>query len=123
MTLKELFRIELEMKEKEDKKIDEFFNLCKKHLVHARTKHPQFAKRILTRSTELANEYLAGFHKKMITQDDFYALEDILMSELHEFLVEAHRGNRERAIEEACDIFAVLFRYIAGDMDNENNNR
>ena len=94
----------------------DFFKTCEKHVIHARQKHPLFAKKVLTRSTELANEYLAGKHKKDIALNGF-ALEDVLLSEVHEFLVEAHRGNIDRAKEEAADIVAVLYRAIAGEIE------
>jgi hypothetical protein len=92
-----------------------FFKKCSEHLDHAREKHPQFAEKVTVHTTELYNEYVAGIHKRRIERNG-YALEDILESEVHEFLVEAQRGNKERALEEACDIVAVLMRYCFGDI-------
>jgi hypothetical protein len=97
-------------------KLDAFWDKCIQHLQHAREKHPAFVERIISRTTPLANEYLAGVHKKRLTEG-VSTLEDALTSELHEFLVEADRKDQERMIEEAADIVAILLRYIAGDME------
>lgn len=96
--------------------LDAFWERCIEHLKHARSKHPAFVERVIHRMTPLANEYLAGFHKKILANGE-RSLEDALLSELHEFLVEAERGDRGRMVEEAADIVAVLLRFLAGDME------
>lgn len=98
--------------------MDTFWERCIEHLKHARKKHPEFVERVIHRTTPLANEYLAGFHKKVLTNGE-RSLEDALLSELHEFLVEADRKDQKRMLEEAADIVAVLLRFIAGDMEVE----
>jgi hypothetical protein len=114
MKIEEYYKLGFE----EASRREAFFKKCSEHLDHAREKHPFFAERVIVRDTELANEYLAGMHKRDIKRNGF-ALEDILESEIHEFLVEAHRGNLDRAAEEACDIVAVLMRFIFGDIKKE----
>ena len=116
MTQKELLRIDYEKRVKELKILIDFFRACKRHVEHARQKHPQFAKRVLWREDDLYNRNEALFQKRRI--EDGYSLEAILMSEVHEFLVEMHNGNLERAKEEAADVMAVLYRAIAGDINN-----
>lgn len=121
MTLKEVFRMELEMLEKRDKKINEFFSICKKHLTHARQKHPFFAERVLNNPErcDLLNEMseMAQYYKRQITENP--TLENVLLSEIYEFLAEAHNGNKAHALYEAADVVAVILRALLGDIENE----
>lgn len=91
-----------------------FFRGIIRHVRHARRKHPLFAKRVLWREDALFNHNEAKWQKKQIERN--YSLEAVLLSEVHEFLVEMHVGNYKRAFEEALDVVAVLVRALIGDI-------
>ena len=91
-----------------------FFRGIIRHVRHARRKHPFFARRVLWRDDDLFNVNEAQWQKKVIKSN--YSLEAVLLSEVHEFLIEMHKGNYKRAIEEALDIVAVLVRALSGDI-------
>lgn len=60
-------------------------------------------------------EVWAKTWKQQIANKDRGQLRDVLYSEVNEFLVEVARGNFDRALEEAGDIMAVLYRALNGD--------
>jgi hypothetical protein len=91
-----------------------FFRGIIRHVRHARLKHPLFAKRVLWRDDALFNHNEAKWQKKQIERN--HSLEAVLLSEVHEFLVEMHKKNYKRAFEEALDIVAVLVRALLGDI-------
>lgn len=91
-----------------------FFRGIIRHVRHARKKHPLFASRVLWRKDDLHNVNEAQWQKKMIRTN--YSLEAVLLSEVHEFLVEMHKKDYKRAFEEALDIVAVLVRALIGDI-------
>lgn len=100
---------------KELKSMIKFFWGIIRHVRHARRKHPFFASRVLWRDGALFNHNEAKWQKEQIKRN--YSLEAVLLSEVHEFLVEMHVGNYKRAFEEACDVVAVLYRALAGDIE------
>jgi hypothetical protein len=91
-----------------------FFRGIIRHVRHARRKHPFFASRVLWRDGDLFNVNEAKWQKERIR--DNYSLEAVLLSEVHEFLVEMHKKDYKRAFEEALDIVAVLVRALLGDI-------
>ena len=91
-----------------------FFRGIVRHVRHARKKHPFFASRVLWRDSDLFNVNEAQWQKKIIKSN--YSLEAVLLSEVHEFLIEMNKGNYKRALEEALDIVAVLVRALIGDI-------
>ena len=107
----------------EAKRREEFFNNCSRHIDHAREKHPFFANGVLEDSEqgnvldEVVTLEMARYYKRKIAKSP--VLENVLLSEIYEFLAELHKGNMERALEEACDVVAVLYRAHAGDMDEK----
>lgn len=95
-----------------------FFERCKRHIEHARQKHKFFAERVLNNPErcdllDVMSE-MAQYYKRQITENP--TLENVLLSEIYEFLAEAHNGNMERAKEEAADVVAVMYRFLAGDI-------
>ena len=100
----------------EAKKRDAFFKAVSAHINHARDKHEFFCD-----SVGSTHNYsrLALELKVVIAQSP--TLENVLVAELCEFMDEAQRGNYERAYEEACDVVAVLYRYLAGDMSADKS--
>ena len=104
----------------EASKREAFFNKCSDHLTHAREKHPFFAKRVLEDSEqgyvldEVVMLEMAQYYKRKIAKSP--VLENVLLSEIYEFLSEAHNGDMDRTVEEACDIVAVLMRFCFGDI-------
>ena len=91
-----------------------FFRGIIRHVRHARQKHPHFAKKVLWCNDARFNVKDALWYKKQIEHN--HSLEAVLLSEVHEFLVEMHVGNYKRAFKEALDIVAVLVRALIGDI-------
>lgn len=81
----------------------------------AREKHPVFLD--AWPKAEDAETYLdtAEIHKLGIGKKDSTQLHSILFSEVFEFLAEVARGDFDRALEEAGDVMAVLYRTLNGD--------
>lgn len=100
----------------EAKKRDAFFKAVSAHINHAREKHGFFCD-----SVGAMHNYdkMATDIKEVISE--LPTLENVLVAELCEFMAEAQRGNYERAYEEACDVVAVLYRYLAGDMSADKS--
>lgn len=93
-------------------------------LAKACKKHPDFvaipagkrAHAIGTAAGNMARKlkaYLMGESMPMCHED--YQLEVALKSELYEFLEAFHCGDFERALSEAGDVVAVLYRALNGD--------
>lgn len=95
-----------------------FWGLCEEHLKHALEKHPEFAKKVSMFDEETLD--LAAHRYKNLGS---CYVEDILLSEVYEFLAEIKRGNMERAQEEAADVVAVLKRVVDGDHLKEGGNQ
>lgn len=98
-----------------------FWGLCEKHLRHARTKHPFFAD---CTSSYLNAEWFechALSHKNELADDP--SVENVLLSEVYEFLAELCRGDMARAREEAADIVAVVLRASEGDHLKKGGNQ
>lgn len=93
-----------------DNNSEQFYALCEEHLRHAREKHPKFAKKVSMFGEDTLD--LAAHRYKNLGS---YFVEDILLSEVYEFLAEIKRGNMARAREEAADIVAVVLRASEGD--------
>lgn len=81
----------------------------------ASEKHPVFLD--VWPKAEDAETYLdtAEIHKLGIGKKDSDQLHSILFSEVFEFLAEIARGDFDRALEEAGDVMAVLYRALNGD--------
>lgn len=107
----------------EASKREAFFRKCSEHLDHAREKHPFFANGVLDDCKqgnvldEVVTLEMAKYYKRKIAKSP--VLEHVLLSEIYEFLAESHKGDMERALEEACDIVAVLMRFIFGDIQKK----
>ena len=84
-------------------------------LAKARAKHPVFLD--AWPKAEDAEAYLdtAEIHKLDIGKKESTQLHSILFSEVFEFLAEVARGDLDRAIEEAGDVMAVLYRALNGE--------
>lgn len=84
-------------------------------------KHPVFLD--VWPKTKDAETYLdtAEIHKLGIGKKDSNQLCSVLLSEVFEFLAEVARGDFDRAIEEAGDVMAVLYRTLneAGKKERE----
>lgn len=102
-------------------KLDEAFEAS---LAKAREKHPDFvaipednrAHAIATAAGNMAHKlkaYLAGESTPMCHED--YQLEVALKSEVYEFLEAFFGGDFGRALEEAGDVIAVLYRALNGE--------
>lgn len=90
-------------------KLDEAFETS---LEKACRKHPVFLD--VWPKAEDAESYLdtAEIHKLDIGRKESTQLHSILFSEVFEFLAEVARGDFDRALEEAGDIMAVLYRAL-----------
>lgn len=90
-------------------------------LAKARTKHPEFID--AWPKAEDAEDYAsyARIWKKEIANKDRCQLRDVLYSEVNEFLAEVARGDLDRALEEAGDVMAVLYRALNGDGQKEED--
>lgn len=93
-------------------KLDEAFETS---LEKACRKHPVFLD--VWPKAEDAEDYAsyARIWKKEIANKDRCQLRDVLYSEVNEFLAEVARGDFDRALEEAGDIMAVLYRALSED--------
>lgn len=92
---------------------EQFYALCEGHLRHAREKHPFFADCTSSYLNAEGFECHALAHKNELADDP--SVENVLLSEVYEFLAELKRGDMARAREEAADVVAVLRRAIEGD--------
>ena len=81
----------------------------------ARTKHPVLLD--VWPKAEDAFIYALGakIWKRMIAKKTSFQLQAVLYSEVEEFLAEVARGDFERALEEAGDVVAVLYRALNGE--------
>lgn len=86
-----------------------------KSLDKARAKHPVFLD--VWPEAEDAEDYAsyARIWKEAIANKDRGQLRDILYSEVNEFLVEVARGDLDRAVSEAGDLIAVVYRALNGE--------
>lgn len=93
-------------------KLDEAFETS---LEKAREKHPVFLD--AWPKAEDAEAYLdtAEIHKLEIGKKESTQLHSILFSEVFEFLAEIAKGDFARALEEAGDVMAVMYRALNGD--------
>lgn len=57
----------------------------------------------------------AKIWKQVIARQEFDQLRSVIYSEVNEFLAEVARGDFDRAIREAGDIMAVLYRTLNGE--------
>lgn len=102
----------------------EFFDLCQKHILHAKAKHPLFAHQAVSCPVVTERNYFLdkAIHFKRLLQSKARlgkaSIELVLLSEMNEFMHEVFNGNIDRAKEEAADVVAVLFRAI--EWMNEN---
>lgn len=99
-------------------KLDEAFETS---LEKACRKHPVFLD--AWPKAEDAETYLdtAEIHKLDIGKKESTQLHSILVSEVFEFLAEIARGDFDRALEEAGDVVAVLYRALNGDWKEVRN--
>lgn len=90
-------------------------------LKKAREKHPVFLD--AWPKAEDAETYLdtAEIHKLDIGKKKSTQLHSILFSEVFEFLAEIARGDFDRALEEAGDVIAVLYRALNGECKKEES--
>ena len=96
----------------------DFVKRCVKHLNHARTKHPHLASSVNTFSSDMLLAIAMRVKQTMQTRETG---EDVLISEVYEFLSEAKKDHKsERTLEEAADVIAVILRILMGDIDAEN---
>ena len=96
-----------------DDRHEQFYALCDEHLRHAREKHPFFADCVSGFLNDAWFKCHALSHKNELDEDP--SVENVLLSEVYEFLAELERGDKARAREEAADIVAVLLRALEGD--------
>ncbi len=98
-----------------DKLVFAFYSSLRK----ARDKHPEFID--AWPKAEDAEDYAsyARIWKKEIANKDRCQLRDVLYFEVNEFLAEVARGDFDRALEEAGDIMAVLYRALNEDGKEE----
>lgn len=99
-------------------KLDEAFDAS---LAKARKKHPAFLD--AWPKAEDAEAYLdtAEIHKLDIGKKESTQLHSILLSEVFEFLAEVARGDFDRALEEAGDVIAVMYRALNGEYKKEGS--
>lgn len=85
----------------------------------AREKPPEFLD--VWPKAEDAEHYetCAKYLKEEIAHKEVDQLRTVLYSEVNEFIAEVARGDLDRALEEAGDIMAVLYRTLNGDGKNE----
>ena len=89
----------------------------------AREKHPVFLD-VWPKPVE-AEVYKtdAKFWKKEIARKEFDQLRSVLFSKVNEFLAEVARGDLDRAIDEAGDIMAVIYRTLNGDGQKQEESK
>ena len=94
----------------------ELDKVFEKSIAKARAKHPVFLD--AWPKAEDAEAYLdtAEIHKLDIGKKENTQLHSILLSEVFEFLAEVARGDFGRALEEAGDVIAVLYRALNGEV-------
>lgn len=94
---------------------EELNEAMKASLFKARRKHPVFLD--AWPKAEDAETYLdtAEIHKLGIGKEDSHQLCSVLLSEVFEFLAEVARGDLDRAIDEAGDVLAVIYRVLNGE--------
>lgn len=95
-----------------------FWKACSKHIQHARDKHPHFADTVINRKhiTPEASAASIARHTKAIISHEALSgrasVENILLGEVYEFIAELAKKDKARAVEEAADIVAVVYRAI-----------
>ena len=109
MTIEEYYALGFNEAAKRDK----FFKKVSEHINHAREKHPFFCEL----GTYDANEFAsyARAYKEAIPAEP--TLTKVLLSEVYECLEAFAKGDKAQALEEACDVVAVLYRAYAGDIE------
>ena len=92
-------------------------------LKKAREKHPDFvpplSPSIASTFAICANAAKRNLEEHGTLDDD--ALSVVLFSEVYEFLVEVARGDFDRALEEAGDVIAVMYRALNGECKKEES--
>lgn len=81
----------------------------------ARKKHPVLLDVWPEPEDDEVYETSAKMWKKEIAHKEFDQLRSVIYSEVNEFLAEVARGDFDRALDEAGDIMAVLYRALNGD--------
>lgn len=95
-----------------------FWKICSEHVEHARDKHPHFADVVMNRNhiTPEASAASIALRTKAViayeARSGRASIENILLGEVYELLTELARKDRARAIEEAADVVAVVYRAI-----------
>ncbi len=81
----------------------------------ARRKHPVLLD-VWPKSEDAEHyETCAKYLKEEIAHKEVDQLRTVLYSEVNEFIAEVARGDVERALDEAGDVLAVLYRTLNGD--------
>lgn len=82
-------------------------------LYKAREKHPDF---VPMPTPDLAEGFAvdARWHAEAVP-----CLRNVLLSEVQEFLAEVAKGDFDRALEEAGDVMAVMYRALNGEYKKE----
>lgn len=93
----------------------DFANVFGDSLAKARAKHPVFLD--VWPDPKDAEHYktCAKYLKEEIAHKEVDQLRTVLYSEVNEFLAEVARGDFDRALEEAGDVIAVLYRALNGE--------
>ena len=81
----------------------------------ARKKHPGFLDVWPEPGDDEAYEESVKLWRKEIAHKCFDQLRSVIYSEVNEFLVEMAKGDFARALEEAGDVVAVLYRALNGE--------
>lgn len=92
----------------------DFNDAFEESLAKAREKHPDF---VPSPGPELAESFAkdAKWHADAVP-----CLRNVLLSEVYEFLAEVANGDFDRALEEAGDVVAVLYRALNGEGKQED---
>lgn len=89
-------------------------------LIKAREKHPGFVP--VPTGDKKAATYRALAQDERRVQRCFGAtLAEVLREDIYEFLAEVAAGDFDRALEEAGDVMAVMFRALTGDGKKEES--
>ena len=93
----------------------DFNDAFEESLAKAREKHPGF---VPLPTPDLAEGFAvdARWHAEAVP-----CLRNVLLSEVYEFIAEVAKGNFYRALEEAGDVMAVMFRALTGDGKKEES--
>lgn len=95
--------------------LGKFLRSIEEHIIKARKKHPKFLP-----SGEIAHwrpEWLAAeLAHLQIANPEKVSLQHILTEEMYEFLLALQCDDKEAALSEACDVVAVLYRALVGDI-------